>query len=93
MSSKIPVIASPSGGPGDILNHQTHAWLLKETTANEISRSVYAVLTDRPLRDRLVENSFELVKTKYTWESVVDKLERVYEQTIAEKRANCKLPN
>lgn len=93
MSSKIPVIASPSGGPGDILNHRTHAWLLKETTANEISRSVHTVLTDRPLRDRLVENSFELVKTKYTWKSVVDKLERVYEQTITEKRTNCKLPN
>jgi len=85
MCSKIPVIASPSGGPGDILSHRLNAWLLKEPTPNEISKSVYAVLTDQQLRESLTKNAFELVKQKYTWKSVVDKLETIYEQTIAER--------
>jgi glycogen(starch) synthase len=85
MSGRIPVIASPSGGPGDILDHEVHAWLLKESTPNEISRSVCAVLKDDRLRENLVKNAFELVKTKYTWKSVVDRLEMIYEETIAEK--------
>jgi glycosyltransferase involved in cell wall biosynthesis len=87
MCSKIPVIASPSGGPGDILSHGVNAWFLKEPTSNEISRSVYAVLTDHRLREGLVKNAFELVK-KYTWKNVVNELETIYEQTITEKARN-----
>jgi glycosyltransferase involved in cell wall biosynthesis len=88
MSSRIPVIASSSGGPGDILDHEVHAWLLKESTPDEISKSVYAVLKDDSLRENLVKKAFELVKRKYTWKSVVDRLEMVYGKTIAEKAEN-----
>lgn len=87
MCSRIPVVASPSGGPGDILNDGTHALLLKEPSPGEISGSVRAALTDHSLREKLVKNALELVKTKYTWKSVVDQLERIYGQTIAEKGA------
>jgi len=85
MSSRVPVIASPSGGPGDILEHGVNAWLLKEPTSNEISNAVCAVLTDHRLRENLVENAFEMVKEKYTWKNVVDELEMIYEEVIAER--------
>jgi glycosyltransferase involved in cell wall biosynthesis len=81
MSSKVPVIASPYGGPGDILMHRVNAWLLKETSPKEISKSVYAVLTNCRLREGLIENAFELVK-RYTWKNVVNELEIIYEQAI-----------
>lgn len=86
ISSKIPVIASPSGGPGDILTHGVHALLLKKTTPDEISKSVYAVLTDQQLRETLVKNAFEVVQKKYIWKSVVDELELIYKQVIREKK-------
>jgi glycosyltransferase involved in cell wall biosynthesis len=85
MSSRVPVIASPSGGPGDILEHGVNAWLLKEPTPNEISNAVCEVLTDHQLRENLVKNAFEMVKEKYTWKNVVDELETIYEETIAER--------
>jgi glycosyltransferase involved in cell wall biosynthesis len=85
MCSGVPVVVSSSGGPGDILSGGTHALLLKECSPNEISGSVCALLTDCALRERLVKNAFELVKTKYTWESVVDKLERTYQQVLQER--------
>jgi glycosyltransferase involved in cell wall biosynthesis len=88
MCCRIPVIASPSGGPGDILSDRTHALLLKESSPDEISRLVRAVLTDYSLREELVKNAFELVETKYTWKIVVDQLEKVYGRTIKEKRVN-----
>jgi glycosyltransferase involved in cell wall biosynthesis len=85
MSSRVPVIASPFGGPGDILDHGVNAWLLKEPTSNEISRAVHTVLTNHRLRENLVKNAFEMVKEKYTWKNVVDELETIYEETIAER--------
>lgn len=87
MCSKVPVVASPSGGPGDILSHGVNAWLLKEPTSDEISRSVYILLKDNQLREGLVKNASELVK-KYSWKNVVNELERIYEQTITQKAKN-----
>ena len=88
MSSKIPVIASPFGGPGDFLKHGVHAWLLRKTTSDEIFKSVYVMLTDNQLRETLVEKAFELVKKEYTWENVVDKLELIYARVIKENETS-----
>jgi len=82
MCSRIPVIVSPSGGPGDILKDRTDALFLKEVSSAEISRQVHTVLTDHQLKETIVNNAFELVKTKYTWKNVVNQLETTYEQAI-----------
>jgi len=82
MSSKIPVIVSSSGGPGDILSHGVNAILLKNVTPSEIFSAVYAILTDHSLREAIIENAFELVKRRYTWKTVVKKLEMVYGQVL-----------
>lgn len=84
MSSRVPVIASRCGGPGDILSDGVNALLLKESTPGEISKSVFAVLTDHRLRTGIVKNAFDLVK-KYTWKNVVNNLEIIYEQMTAER--------
>lgn len=86
MGSKIPVVASSSGGPGDILTHGVNAWLLKEASAIEISEAVNLILTDKKLRENIVQNAFELVEKSYTWENVVDKLELVYKQAIKNRK-------
>jgi len=85
ISSKIPVIVSSSGGPGDILNHGINAMLLKNVTPSEIFSSVNAILTDHDLRKAITNNAFELVRKKYTWKAVVDKLELVYRQVVNER--------
>jgi glycosyltransferase involved in cell wall biosynthesis len=87
MISRIPVVVSPSGGPGDILDHGVHAWLLKSVTPAEIFKSVHAVLTDWQLREFLINNAFELVKERYTWKGVVNKLEQIYNEAILKENA------
>lgn len=84
MICKVPVIASSAGGPGDILDHGVHAWLMDAVTSEKIAESVYVLLTDQRLRGRLVRNAFGLVKEKYTWEKVVDRLEAVYDEVANE---------
>jgi len=86
MSSKIPVIASSSGGPGDILTHGVNALLLKEASATEISEAVSLILLDEKLRETIVQNAFTLVEKKYTWKGVVNELELVYKQVIENKK-------
>lgn len=88
MISRVPVIVSPSGGPGDILKHGVHAWLLQSVTPDEIFKSVHTILTNPQLRDTLVEKAFELVNEKYTWEKVVDMLETIYSHAISKRQSN-----
>ena len=85
MVNKVPVIASSSGGPGDILRHGVHAWLLNDVTPDQISKSVHAVLTNQQLRESLIKNALELVEKKYTWERVVDQLESIYDRLTSEE--------
>ncbi|MGQ9640896.1 MAG: glycosyltransferase family 4 protein [Candidatus Bathycorpusculaceae bacterium] len=87
MSSKIPVIASSSGGPGDILTHGVNALLLKEASATEISEAVKLVLLNKKLQETIVQNAFALVEKKYTWKDVVDELELIYKEVIETKNA------
>lgn len=86
MISRVPVIVSASGGPGDILEHKTHALLLRSVTPDEISKSVHMIMTNQQLRSRLVDKAFELVNEKYTWEKVVDMLEEIYGQALNPER-------
>jgi glycosyltransferase involved in cell wall biosynthesis len=78
MICRIPVIVSPAGGPGDILSHGVNSWFLEHATPEEISESVLSVLANRQLREKIVKNAFELIKARYTWEKVVDELEKNY---------------
>jgi glycosyltransferase involved in cell wall biosynthesis len=85
MCSRIPVIASPIGGPGDILEDKANALLLKDISPSEIYKQVHMILTDQSLKDEIVTNALELVKTNYTWKKVVDRLEEVYKLTATEQ--------
>jgi len=78
MICRIPVIVSPAGGPKDILSHGVNSWFLEHATPEEISESVFSVLTNRQLREKIVKNAFELIKARYTWEKVVNELEKNY---------------
>ena len=84
MISRVPVIASSVGGPGDILDHGVHAWLMDTVTPEKIAESVRVLMTDQRLRESIVNNAFDLVKDRFTWEKVVDKLEIVYSQAAGE---------
>lgn len=78
MASRVPIIALSSGGTGGVLTHRVNAILSKNKTSEEISDSVSLLLNNPKLRGRICQNAFDLILQKYTWKSVVDKLERLY---------------
>ncbi|MEM3719100.1 MAG: glycosyltransferase family 4 protein [Candidatus Bathyarchaeia archaeon] len=85
MMSQVPVVASPFGGPGDILTHRVNAWLLNGEDETEIFEAVNSILSDGNLRETIVQNALKLVKSRYTWEKIVDELELIYIQVVRKK--------
>lgn len=86
MASKVPVIALSSGGTGDVLTHGVNAFLLKEGSPKEIFDSVNVLLNSPDLREKILQNAFNLVVHEYTWKAVVDKLELLYKEVSINSR-------
>lgn len=83
MASKVPVIALPTGGTRDVLTDGVNAVLLKEMSPKGISGAVSMILSNPKFREELCENAISIVREKYTWKTIVDQLEGVYNRVLA----------
>lgn len=79
MACGCAVVATDCGGPRDIIKDGENGFLVEVGNVGEIVDRVQLLLRDPDLRQRLVRNSKETVK-RFTWESSVDKLERVLQK-------------
>jgi glycosyltransferase involved in cell wall biosynthesis len=80
MASGLPIVATKSGGPGDILVDDIHALLMDDCSAQEISNLVGTILKDSRLANRIGKNAFDLVLKEFSLDRVVDKTEIVYSE-------------
>lgn len=80
-AAKIPVVSTRVGIEGLAVRDGEEV-LLAENPA-EFASSVKKILTKKKLRQKLVSNSFEMVKKNYDWPDIVEKLKKFY-NTILE---------
>ncbi|MDH5792998.1 MAG: glycosyltransferase family 4 protein [Candidatus Bathyarchaeota archaeon] len=83
MACKVPIIARSSAGINSILTHKVNALVLENGTPEEISSSVGLLLSYPELREKTRQNAYNLILHKYTWKTIVDKLESIYEELIS----------
>lgn len=79
MAAKVPIVATNTGGPAEILTHQVHA--LKAKVGDEISLAhhIASILQDVTLKNRLVNNAFQKVQ-EFSVDNYVRKIEEIYHQ-------------
>lgn len=80
MASSLPIVATKSGGPGDILVNDVHALLMNDCSALEISSLVSTIFGDSRLARRMGKNAFDLVSKEFSLDRVVDKTEILYNE-------------
>ena len=88
MANKVPILVRSSAGISSILTHGVNALVLGSNDPCEISSSVGLLLSNSELREKICQNAYNLILHKYTWKTVVDKLESIYKELIS---ANLKL--
>jgi polysaccharide biosynthesis protein PslH len=69
MAMRTPVITTSKGAEGIDLTHN-HSALIADT-ADDFTVAAIRLFSDASLRERLVENAFEMVREKYDWASVM----------------------
>lgn len=72
---KLPVITTPNAIQGIDCEPEEH--VLKATTANEFITQIERLIASADLRDKISNNALELVRTKYSWEGQLQKLDKL----------------
>jgi glycosyltransferase involved in cell wall biosynthesis len=72
MAHGIPVVTTSVGAEGLSITHGEHA-LLAETAA-EIAEGILRVKQDEALANRLATNAFALVRDRFSWDAIRDRL-------------------
>jgi glycosyltransferase involved in cell wall biosynthesis len=78
----IPVVSTTLGAEGIAAEHGTH--LLLADTAADFARAVERVLTDSALAESLARAAAALVRSRYDWSFVADRLVACYEELLAD---------
>jgi len=87
MASRKAVIASRVGGVPEIIRHMENGLLVDAESPQELARAVVLLLQDNELRDSLAQAGYETVRSRFTWEKVVDKYLDAYRQVSDQRRS------
>jgi len=79
MSCSLPVVATNVGGISEIINDNENGLLVSPNSSQEIATALMRLLEDKQLRERLGTNARNTIKQFCDWESIVDKIEIIYQ--------------
>lgn len=82
LSYKKPVIASKVGGITDIVINDKTGLLVTEKNSEELAMALKRILSDTNLAKRLGEEGFNHVKEKFSWEKIIKRLKKTYEDAL-----------
>jgi polysaccharide biosynthesis protein PslH len=80
MASGTPVVTTPLGIEGLGATHEKE--VLVGNTAHELARLSAKVLEDEMLYKNIAKNARVFIETYYTWDTIVDRLEKVYKTVV-----------
>lgn len=78
MHHGVPVIGSDVGGITDIIIHDRTGLLVPEKDPAALARAIESMLTDRPLRERMVDNARQHIKENFNWDTIVNTWIKLY---------------
>jgi polysaccharide biosynthesis protein PslH len=80
MASGIPVVATTVGLGGIQATPGQH--LLVEDQPEQIAEAILRVFQEPELRQNLIQNARHLIQEIYTWETTVEQIEHIYQETL-----------
>jgi glycosyltransferase involved in cell wall biosynthesis len=80
MACKVPVVATSSGGPVDIVLHERTGLLVLERDSEALATALKRLLEDRSLGEKLAEEGYKLVYENFTPQATALKLKAIYQK-------------
>jgi glycosyltransferase involved in cell wall biosynthesis len=82
MANKIPVIATDSGGPGEIIQNDKTGILVKDGDIEGLSEAMVKIATDNDLAAGLVDAGYEQVISNFTADKTAELVKEIYEEVL-----------
>jgi sucrose-phosphate synthase len=81
----LPVIASPTGGPKEILQHCDNGMLVDVEDPKAIADALKKMISDRMLWDKYSSNGIIAINQLYSWESFVNKYVEIIDDLLKQR--------
>jgi len=83
MASGLPVVATNVGGIPEIIRESESGLLVPPGNELELRNAIEKLLLDDDLREWLGNNGRKAVEEKYSWDKVVGRIEKTYEEVLS----------
>jgi len=77
-----PIIVSNLPGPRTLVKEGENGFKVKSGDADDLAKKIGLILKDRQLIKKMGENALKLVREKYNWKEIVQKLEKIYDENL-----------
>jgi glycosyltransferase involved in cell wall biosynthesis len=86
-AASLPVIATAVGGTVEAVDSGSNGLLVPPGNRAEFSSALDRLFSESGLRSRLVENARRTLQTRFQWEPLVDRTERILAEAAAGRRS------
>ena len=83
----IPVVSTDISGTNEAVYHEDTGLLVKPGDDRGLADAIARLFADRALAEKLVQNGTKLLKTKFSWEAHLEKLDEIL-KSVAAKPVN-----
>ena len=80
MACGVPVVATKSGGPEEIITHDVSGLLVETNRPDSVASAIQRLNDEPATRARLIEAGRAVVQTRFTLKQMVESYERLYQQ-------------
>lgn len=85
MNSRVPVVASDSGGIVDIVEHEKTGLLVPPGDVTALAAALRRLATEPAYAARLGEAGYRTLVERFSWDSIVGRWQAIYEDVLAER--------
>jgi glycosyltransferase involved in cell wall biosynthesis len=83
MASRLPIVATRSGGPQEILTHNQDALLVSPSDPQALAHAILQLADCTDLRRRLATAAHDLVTSRYTLDQTANEYQEVYSECLS----------
>ncbi len=83
MACGLPVVGSAVGGIPDIITDGETGLLARQKEPDSLAEKITKILSDSPLRRKLVENGYRVVQKKFSWDKISEKFIEIYQEVLS----------
>ena len=82
MAMNVPVVATNIDGIDRIFTHKVDILISKQRNVLGLTKNIHSILNDQKLRNKIVNNAYNEVLDKYSWDKVAEQYLNLFRVAI-----------